>query len=343
MGERVNGWRVAGVLSTLVLTIGCRGEMSMANAGSTGVEVSTVKHRGLEGCVSLSAGSTTAVVVPAWAGRLSELDFTGTGQANLFLPNEKLDGRTLDPSMPWAPWDGNPTDLKRTGDGRNQWPGLWLHPWPNVNMLPGSVEVQSDEAAAGQTGLVFAKRYQLSPDGKQLTYTATIKRVSGDEADGWTIWERAMMPVSRYLIAPLGVNEAYPRGWMTRDNSTVDPVDRVTTQDGYLVLRVGTSKGVGLAAHLRAGWLGVVFEQGILLMTYPIDEKGVYPHYDGANAIFWITDKEIEIEPISAELKVKTGQSASFVQQWRWLGAPKGVNLDDPKAVGRYIEKVVGK
>lgn len=298
-----------------------------------GVRVSLIEHRGFEDCVELAAGAARVVVVPQWAGRLSVADFGG---GNVLKSDPRIDGRMLGDDVPWMPWDGNATDLMRGSDRRSQWPPLWLHPYEVVQLGDDFVELRSRPGA--DTGLRVSKRYELAGDGRSLRYTVTITRIDGDEAEGWTIWERALMPVQRYALAPLRRAGMFPDGYATRDGGAVDPADRVSVAGDYLAMRPGTTQGAGLAVQLAAGWLAAVNRDGVLLMTFPIEPAGDYPHYDGATAIPWIGADVIEMEPVAPQARLRQGESASFTQVWRWLTPPASIDLSQPAAVGRWVD-----
>lgn len=334
------GWRAGLLLLLVYAPTGCA-TTSMPSEDETagGVQVRRIEHRGFEDCVELTAGATRVVVAPQWAGRLSVLDF---GAGNLLKHNASIDGKALAPEVPWMPWDGNATDLMRASDGRSQWPGLWLHPYEVVETGDHSVTLKSQPSA--ETGLVMSKRYELIEDGKALRYTVTITRVSGDPAEGWTIWERALMPVQQYALAPLKRGDGFPQGFEGRDGGVVDPADRVSAAGGYLVMRKGTREGAGLAIQLARGWLAAVSSEGVLAMTFPIHPKGAdnaYPHFNGATAIPWIGPDVIEMEPVAPQAHLELGESASFTQVWRWLPLSADVDVNNPAAVGRWVDEQV--
>jgi len=296
--------------------------------------VADVAQRGIEHCVEIKAGHTRLVVVPAWAGRISVLDF---GAGNVLWSDPKLDGKVLKPDVGWAPWDGNATDIFRS-DGKHQWPGLWLHPWPKVKPLANGVEVSS---GVGAEARLSARRvYRLSPDGRMLAYNYVIGCEGGPET-GWTIWERALVPSGGYALAPVVKGEASPNGWAVRDNATVEPADRAVTCGDFLVMRAGTKKGVGLAARLRAGWIASVRGGHALLMTFELakDGKARYPHCNGAQAAFWLAPEQIELEPMSCEVALRPNLSMSFTQVWHWLDLPESLDPNDAEAVGKWLEK----
>ena len=213
---------------------------SVPALGASNVKVTTVTHRGIENCFELSAGQTKVVVVPAWAGRISLLDF---GAGNVLAVDPAVDGKVLKAADGWAPWDGNATDIVATqkiDNNDRQWKSLWLHPYPKVKATPTGVEMTSEVNPT--TNLSVTKSYALAGDGKSLSYDCTITS-HGGEARGWTVWERALVPIGGYTIAPLAKGGAYPQGWKTRDNTTVDPADRVQMAGDFVVMAPARPRG----------------------------------------------------------------------------------------------------
>jgi len=294
------------------------------------------KHRGIAGAVQVSIGKARMVIVPAWAGRLSLLDF---GWGNVLHNDPKVDGKVLKSDQAWGPWDGNATDVVRgvVGKGsKNQFKGLWLHPWPKVSTPGGgSVEIASD--VSRNAGLSAKRSYRLLCDGACLQYDFTITN-EGGQAAKWTIWERAMVKAGDYTIAPAAKEGAYPEGWKVRDQTRSIPADNAKTVGDFIVFKAGL-KGAGMAARLRDGWIATVYGRNVFLMTWKLDPRGSYPHYDGANAVFWIARDFIEIEPLSPTVKLAKGKSLSFRQIWRGLELPDGLDPGDVRAVGKWLTK----
>lgn len=298
--------------------------------------VTQIKHRGLP-AVEVRAKTTTLIAVPAWAGRLSVLDF---GAGNVLWQDPRIDGKTLPADAPWMPWDGNATDVVSAA-GAMQWLDLWLRPYPQVRTFDYGVEFQSAPDPKAQ--LTLAKRYQLAPDGRHLTYSATATHV-GSEPAAWTLWERAQLLVPRYLIAPLDKSGPFPAGYTLRGAAKEAPPKLVQVVAGdYLVLRPGSQEGLGLSARLRAGWVAIVHDKAVLLIQYPIDPAGDYPHFGGGNFMPWIGETAIEVEPITPQKLLKTGQSLSLVQTWRWLPLPPDLDASNPAALGPWLDQQVEK
>ena len=309
------------------------------SGGCAAVEVTEMEHRGLTNCVEITAGQTRVIVAPAWAGRVSVLDF---GAGNVMFRDAGLDGKTVGPDAGWMLWDGNATDVVRS-DGRSQWPPLWLHPYEMASMGGNHVEMCSDVNA--DTGLIASKRYELSDDGRTVTYTFTVTRQAGGAAEGFTVWERALMRVGRYAIAPLDRTWGDGKGWRQREARPrwVYPQTCLQEVGDTLVMRSGIYEPVGLAVRLRAGWIAIVEAEGVMLIEFPLEADGSYPHHGGANFMPYLNQESIELEPVSAEFHLEVGQTASFTQQWRWLAPPANLDLDDPAAVAKWVEGYVGE
>lgn len=295
------------------------------------VMVETVTHRGIDDAVQISAAGTRLVVVPAWAGRLSVLDF-GTG--NLLYQNPQIDGAVVKPQDGWAPWDGNATDpVRLQGDQRqSQFKGLWLHPYPTVDLLPAGVRVAS--AVSPDAQLAATKAYTLAPDGRRVDYTMRVASHAG-ESTRWIIQERALM-VPDYVVLPLA---AADNAWETRDGTSVQPTSHAEQVGDFLVLRPGVEKGAGLAVRLRAGWAGVVRGEGAMLMTFPLDPRGEYPLYGGSHILPWLNPGSIEVEPLSPVYALAPNGTAELAQTWYWLELPADVRAGGPGRVGQWLEQ----
>lgn len=325
-----------------------------ADIPSDFVKVTPVTHRKIDKCLQLSAGKTRLIVMPAWAGRISVLDF-GTG--NVLFTDPAVDGKIVKPQDNWGPWDGNATDIfklvnAQKNERKNQFAGLWLHPWNTVSLMnepastlpssaptdQGGTRVEIASEVSRDAGLSARRAYTLWPDGTKLRYEYTITNRSG-KTDSWTICERALVPATGYVILPIAKGGAFPEGFAARDNTKVEPADRAVVQGEFLVLRAGTTTGAGFAARLRAGWIGVVRDGHVLLMTYPIAKDGKYPYYNGANVMPWLNKNNIELEPLSPEVTLDNGKSYTFTQVWHWLAIPQTINADDAAVVGQWAEK----
>lgn len=350
-----------GALAAIGLSLLAGAPSPAAEETPTALKIQAVTHRQIEGCLEMTLGKARLIVVPAWAGRISLLDFGG---GNVLWNDPKVDGKVLPANEAWGPWDSSATDIATMvgQEPKGQWKGLWLHPWKTIR-VPGLPQFTAEPGTkanlsvtrtcargapperieiAGETSpethLSARRAYALAADGQSLIYTYTITSHGGD-ARGWTIRERALVPGGGYAIAPLRRGGAFPEGWAARDKTPVEPPELAKAAGDFLVLRAGAAKGVGLAARLRAGWLANVRGGRALVMTWPIAQDGKYPAYGGANALLSIAAEHLELGPLSAEMTLEEGQSAAFTQVWRWLSLPPDVREDDPQAVGQWIER----
>lgn len=331
---------LAAALTVVVGPLGCTRLQAAPPAATkpAATNVQTSEFRAMADCIEMSQGRTSVVIVPAWAGRVGKLDF---GAGNLVLNNPKVDGQILKPEIGWGLWDGNATDLVQRADGKtkNQWKGLWLHPYPTVRRSDGVVELQS--VASDEARLQVTKRYELLDGGRALRYDCRIKSTA-DAPANWTVWERLLVPgePGSYAICPVKSGEAYQDGYIVRDNTKVEPPEHVTRKGDYLVIKPGLKQGAGLAAQLERNWMASINGRRVLLMTYRTGSaRTQYPHYDGANAIFWIAPDAIELEPLSAEVTLQPGHSFTFTQVWYGLEMPAEIDPADYKAVGQWLDR----
>jgi hypothetical protein len=303
------------------------------------IDLGRTTHRGFEDCLRIQARTTELIIVPQWAGRISRLDF---GSGNVLHTDPTINGKTLPIDQAWMRWDGNATDLVRS-DGRNQWPGLWLHPWLDVQVTDGRI-VRISSAEAADARVQATRTYRLKADGRTLRYTYAIKN-PGDHEQAWTIWERAVVPADGYVLAP--VNRGHPpwaEGWKPRGQATAEAlVGHVQRRGDLLVLRGGMSKGAGIAARLAEGWIAHVTDQGVFVISYPLDADGHYPHDDGANAVFWLAGNFIELEPLSPQVSLKPGQKYTFEQRWHWLGDAPAKISGDLQRLAQWIGDQLGR
>jgi hypothetical protein len=64
-----------------------------------------------------------------------------------------------------------------------------------------------------------------------------------------------------------------------------------------------------------------------------------YPRHGGANAVFWIAEDALEVEPLSCEHELAPGESALFAMRWVRLTVSDPVNAASPPELGRWIER----
>ncbi len=299
------------------------------------VHADRVDHREFADCPRLRAGSTELIVVPQWAGRISRLDF---GSGNVLHTNPRIDGKVLAADQGWMRWDGNATDIVRA-DGKHQWPGLWLHPWPDHEMTDAGI-VRIISADAAEAGLQAKRSYRLTADGRMLHYTFAITRTADDQ-QAWTVWERAVVPAKGYILAPLNAGaEPWSRGWKPRDEATAASLhDHVQTQEDLLILRGQTARGMGVAARLAEGWIAHVTDSGVFVITWPLSPQGNYVHDDGANAVFWLAADFVELEPLSPQISLKPGQNYEFQQTWHWYDDPPTDATANPQGMAQWIRE----
>lgn len=316
-------------------------------AGCAGVEVTKVNARGFDDAVKISAGedTMTVVVVPQWAGRVGQLALPGLDGSALVV-NESIDGKVLAEGDSWMHWDGNTTDLVHVdakGNEVRQLKGLWLHPYPTVEMLPAGVKLTSD--INEKTGFQVTKIYELRPGGGMLSYEYIVRNTGAETSKAWQVVERAVVPTTGYVLVPLDKAGPIPGGWATREKGAKIPAgSQAETVGDFLMMQGGGKQGVGLSVRASQGWIASVTGRNVFLMTFPLVEGGEYPLFGGANVVPWIAKDLVELEPCSPAFTLAPKGSEggndtfAFRQQWYGLTIPADVEADDPQAVGQWIQ-----
>jgi hypothetical protein len=322
------------------------GLLLAALAGCASVEVSRGPARGFEDAVQISAtGKAPArvTIIPQWAGRIGQLQITPLNEPTLRF-KENIDGKELSPQDGWMSWDGNATDLVHVDEKGNevrQLKQLWLHPYPNVELLPTGVKLTS--SANEEAALQVSKVYELRPGGGALSYEYIVRNTGDEPSRPWMVVERAVVPTGGYVLVPLDKDGPIDGGWKLREKGAEVPAgSEAETVGEFLMMKGGGKQGVGLAVRASHGWLASVQGRQVLLMTFPIVEHGVYPLYGGANVVPWIAGDIVELEPVSPQFTLSPAGSNdaayAFRQVWYGLVIPEEIDLADPRAVGQWIQ-----
>ncbi len=315
-------------------------------ASSIDMEVSRVQARGFDDAVQISAAGKAparVTVIPQWAGRIGQLQLTPLDNPVLRF-NEAIDGKVLSPRDGWMSWDGNATDLVHVDEKGNevrQLKQLWLHPYPEVELLPSGVKLTSN--VNEKAGLQVTKVYKLRLGGRALSYEYLVRNTGDEPSRPWMVVERAVVPTRGYVLAPLDKDGPIDGGWTLREKGAKVPAgSEAKTVGEFLMMKGGGKQGVGLAVRTSHGWIASVQGRQVLLMTFPIAEGGTYPLYGGANVVPWIAKDIVELEPVSPQFTLTPAGTAdaayAFRQVWYGLVIPEEIDPANPQAVGKWLQ-----
>jgi len=262
-------------------------------------EVRTVNYKAWDDCLELGNKAGRLIVAPAGGGRI--VHYSRDGGPDFFLGGCQID---IGPELEYPP----------------RHPALWSGPYKAEVLGPLSVRLTSPEDEA--TGVQLVKVVELAPTGAGVTLRQTIKNV-GPKDVAYCLWDRTMTGAT-FGFFELNPKSRFPARWAMRlgepgtyryDGETpasprVKIVDNLlVTVPGKKMEKVGADNVAGWMAGFRDGWLYV--------KRFPVFPDRDYA--DGGNSVeIWVdaAGTRTEIEPLSPKVKLRPGQSYSFVERW---------------------------
>jgi len=197
---------------------------------------------------------------------------------------------------------------------------LWSGPYKAGALGPLSVRLTSPEHEA--TGVQLVKVVELAPTGAGVVLRTTMKNV-GNKENAYCLWDRTMTGAT-YGFFELNSKSRFPARWsMRRGKHGTYTYDgrtpgspRVKILDDLLITVPG-KKMEKVAADSAAGWIAGFRDGWLYVKRFPFYPDGDYA--DGGNSVeFWVdaAGTRTEIEPLSPKVKLRPGESYSFVESW---------------------------
>jgi hypothetical protein len=294
----------------------------------------TVRHVEFEkwpGCFELNAPAKNirAVVVPQIGARLLHYSINGE---NVLYHNSDTAGKTLatHPKGFWA--GGYQLDVGPEMRGIPPHQSMWMGPWACKFELNGVLAISENDTA---TGLCLQKRISIDADTGALRVRQSMKNHTDKELS-YCLWDRTLVEGGGYAIIKLNPKSRFKAGWCegTRNEQSKGGWDydgdtpsapEVKVIDGVLVSHNKAQKNPGnkIGADTDSGWIAYALNKTLFIKQYPVDAKGNYTD-GGMNVANYWSNRVGELEPISPEVTLKSGESYSFDETWHLLA------LDEP-------------
>lgn len=262
-------------------------------------ELRTVTYDNRDDCLELSNASARLVITPASGGRI--VHYSHADGPNFFLGGCQID---IGPELDYLP--------------RHQ--PLWSGPYKADALGPLSIRLTSPRDEA--TGVQLVKTVELAPAGAGVTLRVTMKNV-GNREIAYCLWDRTMTGAT-YGFFELNSKSRFPARWAMRRGEhgtyTYDgktPASpRVRILDDLLITVPG-KKMEKVAADSEAGWIAGFRDGWLYVKRFPIYPDGDYAD-GGASVEFWVdaAGARTEIEPLSPKVRLRPGESYSFVERW---------------------------
>lgn len=285
------------------------------------------RYTGWEECVFLNASEVPvqAIIIPAVGGRIINFSYDND---NILFENAASAGRTLsDNKGPfWA--SGYQCDVGPELGHIPKHDQLWIGPY--TWKAPGDYSIQLSSEVDPNLGLATEKQILMSPDTGELGIVQRLRNESGSTKE-YCLWDRSLCKGGGFALFPLNKHSRFKAGWSQRMtvgtnyiyNGDSPSLPQVHILDGVLVTETfGEASKVG--ADSDAGW--VAYARGKLLFVkyFPYNRKGTYS--DGGNSVEVYFDQRVaEIEPLSPQTKLESGQNFSFPEKWVLIPLKKEV------------------
>jgi len=282
--------------TVVVLAACCIGSVMFTGARA---ELRAIRYEGWDDCLELSNAVARLVIAPASGGRI--VHYSREGGPNFFLGGCQID---IGPELEYPP--------------RHQ--ALWAGRYKAEALGLLSVRLTSSKDEA--TGVQMVKVVELAPTGAQVTLRTTMNNVASKEI-AYCLWDRTMTGAS-YGFFELNPKSRFPARWSMRrgehgayrydGESPGSP--RVTIVDNLLVTVPG-KKMEKVAADNVAGWIAGFRDRWLYVKRFPVYADGDYA--DGGNSVeIWVdaAGTRTEIEPLSPKVKLRPGESYTFVETW---------------------------
>ena len=313
--------------AAFILALCCVARAAEVAPGVAGVTVET--YGAWTNCLALRGGDCRAVVVPIAGGRV--LHYAINGENILFEPPENRGHSLLTRSN--FSGGGYQCDLgpEIRGIPRHEW--LWQGPWMARAPRPFTVHTFSEPAM--ELGLQLDKEIVVDPDTGDLGITQRMRNIINNDVS-FCLWDRTLSKGGGFAMFPLNHRSRFKAGWSIRQGKRVpeyryegdNPHDaRVRIMDGVLVAQAKAlpeAREMKVGADSDAGWIAYARERLLFVKYFPVFPEGNYS--DGGNTVeFYCNDRVAELEPLSPEIKLKSGENYSFPEKWTLMELDKEV------------------
>ena len=318
--------------------------LALATSGADLSGVTNETYGGWTNCFVMRGGDCKAIVVPGVGGRILHYSINGE---NIIFENPDLWGDTLrTKSNFWA--GGYQCDIgpELRGIPDHKW--LWQGPW--TARSPRAFTVYTFSEPEMSVGLQLDKEMVIDPDTGELGVTQRMRNMIQNDVS-YCLWDRTLCKGGGFAMFPLNRKSRFKAGWAIRQGNRVPeyryegdtPKDsRVRILDGVLVAQAKAlpdSPSMKLGADSDAGWIAYARGKILFVKYFPYFRDGNYS--DGGNSVeFYCSDRVAELEPLSPEVTLKSGQNYSFPEKWTLIELEKEVTTyEQARALVKRIPK----
>ena len=307
-------------------------------------DVATETYGGWTNCFVMRGGDCKAVVVPAVGGRILHYSINGE---NILFENPDAWGQTLLTKSNFSA-GGYQCDIgpELRGIPNHRW--LWQGPWGA--RVPRAFTIYTFSQPEMTVGLQLDKEIVIDPDTGDLGITQRMRNIINNDTS-FCLWDRTLCKGGGFAMFPLNRRSQFKAGWSIRQGRRVpeyryegdkpnDP--RVRIMDGVLVAEAKSlpdAREMKVGADSDAGWIAYARGKILFVKYFPVFAKANYS--DGGNTVeFYCNDRVAELEPLSPEIRLKSGENYTFPEKWMLIELDKEViGYEQARALVKRIPK----
>lgn len=312
-------------------------------------KIELISYRSWDYCYKISNANAEIIINPAYGGHILYYGLKMLNTNVLWADStinghmaEKYQSSVADKKVP----DSGRFDIGNERLTQNIHDDLWEGPYLVRIINDYSVIVTSYPSI--ESGIQLSREYTLDDEGSHLNVKQTMKNISNREVK-YCHWSRSLLPSGGVYITQLVKTSKYPKGFaqflwspdrIEKENPSTKRISIVN--DTIFVARPGGNTGVKYGMMTTSGWCCYVNNNMMFVKRFDLYPNGEYDNNLKAefpNMIYF--DKRfIEVEPNSAMVKLKPGDSNSYSENWWLLNYPeKTDNTFDVMKAFRYSKK----
>lgn len=279
-------------------------------AGCMSTSIANEIYRGWEESLAISKGDTLLRVIPAAGGRIIHY---GINDKNIIYEHQGADGKTFEKTGHWFMVGGYQLDLGPEIRGIPPHMSLWLGKYKLVEKN-GKILLKSD--ISPELGMQLEKEIFFKKNGALAINQTMINWATKEQS--YCLWDRTLCKGGGFVLLPLNLQSRFLSGWVIQKGkkySANKPSSKYIKIINGILIAKATGKGTKIGCDSNAGWIAYVLGKQLFVKSFPYYKEGKYT--DAGNTVEVYFNNELaELEPLSPEVKLSSGKSYIFPEEW---------------------------
>ena len=318
---------IARLTAVLVAATALAAHAQSASSKGTARGISRTEFEGWKDTLLIESRDTPirAILAPGIGGRVV---FYGPRDQNLLWIDPAAAGKTAATAS--GPFDPGGFIVDRGPESARLDPAsdLLVGAWDASPRKGYLVSLRSPEDKAGRVEV--ERQIMFDPSSGELGFEHRAKNTS-DRDTTVTLLHRIACQPGGYAILPLSKKSRFAAGWSLRrgegNRRTFDgskpESEAVQVLDGVLVARTG-GPATRIGADSDAQWVGYARGRHLFVVHFPVYASATYSEGGNSVTVDW-DERRTELQPLSAEQRVRSRKSLEFPMKWSIIDLPAEV------------------